>query len=910
MLKPILTIATAFILATADPSASVAVDPEAFETQVRPILQKHCLRCHGVEVQKAGLSLTSADTIFAGGESGPIIDVSDAEQSTMLKMITEREMPPEGEPPLSLGEIDIIRRWIMAPRTVQKALTQHDVLPILYLRCVSCHGRQKQEGGFDIRTRASLLAGGKSGPAIRLGEPDESLLVQKITAGEMPPKKQLAAVSVKPVEEGELRKIREWIASGAPESDRKPDVADGSPDPLVSDTDREFWSFQSPLARPLPAAPLHRSQNPIDQFVQAKLAENGLQISWPADRAVLLRRLAFDLTGLPPTEEQTTRFVDDDADLPDAVERFVDELLASPAYGERWGQFWLDLAGYSDSEGVQDSDLVRPSAYRYRDYVIRAWNADKPYSRFVLEQLAGDELADYESASEITTEIYDNLVATGFLRMSPDGTFAGITGFVPNRLDVIDDQLRSVSAAFLGLTIGCSRCHSHKFDPLPQRDYYRLAAIFKGAIDEHDWLKPTRQPGEPGTQDRYLPHVTSSERRDWELSEQAIEAELAPLKQQLGQLKDEPEKKKSLETQIQSIEARRQTQPLIHALWDRGEPSPTYILARGDYLRPTQLVGPGFPAVLTNGRDALRADAPWPGAHKTGLRRSFAQWLVSPDHPLTARVAVNRIWKHHFGQGIVSTLDNFGRAGDRPSHPELLDWLSREIIRREWSGKWLQRLIVTSATYGQTSRTDERVMHADPENRLLSRMPVRRLEAEALRDSLYSIADRLDRRPFGPGDAVEAHPDGLITSTRVHGSSRRSIYILHRRSQPLTLLADFDRPAMSPNCIARVESTVAPQALHLLNSGDVHELSLALAESIDRECAGNRIAQIRRIHQRAYSRDPDDQEMAIAMTGIQRMEEEWARVLSSDGKAQDAARRALANYCHAVLNSAALLFVE
>ena len=427
------------------------------------------------------------------------------------------------------------------------------------------------------------------------------------------------------------------------------------------------------------------------------------------------------------------------------------------------------MAGYADSEGKREQDLSRPHAWRYRDYVIRSLAADKPYDRFLVEQLAGDELADYEHAAEITPEIYDNLVATGFLRMASDATWANITGYVADRLEVIADEIDVLGSAVLGLTMKCARCHSHKFDPIPQRDYYRLTAVFKGAFDEHDWLKPDVRPGVgPLSQDvlpgRQLPYVTTAERRAWEENDERIERGIAELKQTLeektqslaAKLLDErlaqlpealradlrtmlataPEKRDAVQTylaekfeaqlrvdqaalraadaafkseceeierQIKALEAQQTPEPRVHALWDRGEPSPTYIYRRGESASPGRLVGPGVPSVLTDGRTPFDAQPPWPGAKKTGRRLALARWLVEPEHPLTARVMVNRIWKHHFGAGIVKSLGNFGRVGTPPTHPELARLAGREFVERGWSIKSMHRLMMASATYRQSS---------------------------------------------------------------------------------------------------------------------------------------------------------------------------------------------------------------
>ena len=921
--------ATTFALALAmlsSPLAACADDAPAprYERDVRPIFEKYCQHCHGPTEPKGELNLSDAAGVRKGGESGVVFVAKQPNDSPLLKLVESGEMPPKPEKRPSAAEIATIRRWIETGAAfdtpVAKSLDQHDVLPILLLRCAACHGRQKQEAGLDIRSRAALVKGGKSGPGLVPGKPDDSLIIKRIHAGEMPPKKQLAAFSVKPVEALELAKLRDWIAAGAPELDVAPDMPDGRPDPLVTDDDRKFWAFQPPPFVQPPAPPLHGPLlTPIDAFVARKLSDRGLALSRSAERSTLVRRLHFDLLGLPPSPELVDEVQADDS--PDAIERLTDRLLASPRHGERWAQFWLDIAGYSDSEGVQDSDLVRPFAYRYRDYVIRALNADKPYDRFLHEQLAGDELADYEHAPTITPELADNLVATGFLRMTADGTFSGITGFVPDRLDLIDDQLRIVGGGILGLTIGCARCHSHKFDPLPQRDYYRLAAVFKGALDEHDWLKPTRQGGPPGSSDRYLSFVPSDERRAWEQRSAAIDSQLAALRDELKSVEQDAEKKKAVEAKIKRVEGQRPAEPLIRALWDRGEPSPTYLLHRGNYLTPGRLVGPGVPSVLSDGRTPLAAAPPWPGAKKTGLRLAFARWLTQPDHPLTARVHVNRIWKLHFGEGLVRTLDNFGRTGDAPSHPELLDWLARELPRREWSVKSLHRAIVTSATYRQSSQVSEVALKQDPDDRQLSRFPLRRLDAEALNDTLLALAGRLSPRPFGPPDPIVARPDGLVVPAALgpSGERRRAIFVQHRRSQPPTLLADFDRPAMSPNCLTRAESTVAPQALHLLNGALVQELGLAMADRVLYETAESPAAdsRVRRAFQLSFGRSPSAEELTSVGATLTQMQERWMKEFAATpppgGAAnaeQEAARRALGKLCHALMNSGELVFVE
>ena len=902
----------------------------SFAEDIQPILATRCHRCHGEETRKAELNLTTLAGIRRGGESGSVIETDAPEQSRLLQVIQDGEMPPEGEgEQLSHAQTELIRRWIEQEATSNSdrddRLNQHHVVPILLLRCATCHGRQTQEADLDVRSKASLLRGGKSGPALVPGDPEGSLIVQKIRSEEMPPRTQLASHSVKPVESQELELIIRWIQQGAPEAQVAPDVASTEADPLVSDEDRSFWSFRPPSAptnlpslRTDVAASQSRQsrgiiENPIDVFVLNGIRQADLTCSPTASRSVLVRRAYFDLVGLPPSPDEVEAFVTNDD--PDAYEQLIDRLLSSPGYGERWGQYWLDLSGYSDSEGVQHSDPIRPHAYRYRDYVIRSLNADTPYDRFLLQQIAGDELADYESAEVISPSLYDNLVATGFLRMTSDGTFAGITGFVPNRIDVIDDQIRVLSSAVMGLTVRCARCHSHKFDPIPQRDYYRLVALMKPAMDEHDWLKPvTGGAGNVAGNYRYLPYVTSPERSSWQRDDATLTARIERLRAEQQRNADNKELAEATEKEISSLESQRVAEPMIRALWDRGEPSPTYLLRRGDYLQPGRLVGPGVPSVLTDGKTSFDPRPPWPGAKKSGNRLALARWLTQPDHPLTARVMVNRIWKHHFGQGIVRTLDDFGRAGARPSHAELLDWLAIEFVRSSWSVKHMHRLMMTSATYRRSSISTARQRQIDPENRWLSHMPLRRMDAEVLRDTLLAICDQLDLTQYGPPDAVEAREDGLVVSSERPSGRRRSIYVLKRRTQRLTILDNFDRPAMSPNCVNRAVSIVAPQALHLMNNRMVHELSQALAKRIlAQENAGDS-HRIHRLYLIAVGRPPLPEEEQVMLSTLNRLVHQWRAQVDPGEPTQDpagiATQAAWGTLCHAVINSAALLYID
>lgn len=898
---------------TAEEPAPVGRTPIAFETEIAPLLRAKCVRCHGGEGRKADLDLTTYAGLMKGGESGTAVVAGQPEQSLLYEKVQAGEMPPDEKQRLSEREVATLRRWIAEgaktggpdgnPAPAPASPTQHDVLPILLRHCTPCHGRHRQEGELDLRSKAAMLRGGKSGPAIVPGQPEQSRVIRRIRSGEMPPPRRLVEVSIKPIEPAETATLERWIELGAPEIVVEPDVAGTSPDPLVTDGDRDFWAFRSPQPQAVPVLrDTGQVRNPIDALILQKLEQHNLSLAAPADRRVLLRRATFDLTGLPPEPDEVEAFLKDER--PDAYERLVDRLLASPHYGERWGRYWLDAAGYADSEGKTEQDLPRPHAWRYRDYVIRAFNDDKPFDRFLLEQLAGDELADYEHG-EITPEIYDKLVATGFLRMAADPTWANITGFLADRIDVIADEIDVLGSAVMGLTLKCARCHSHKFDPIPQRDYYRLAAVFKGALDEHDWLKPAPKPdasaGNEAAGIRLLPYVTAAERRDWEDHKAAIDGELAAARE-----------RSAPENELKEIAARRRPEPQIRALWDNGEPSLTYIYRRGEPTNLGTLVGPGVPSVLTDGRTPFEVKPPWPGARQSGRRLAFARWLTQPDHPLTARVAVNRLWKHHFGSGIVRSLGNFGKAGTPPTHPELLDWLAREFVRQGWSVKATHRLMMTSAVYRQSSAVTAEQAQKDPDNSLVSRMPMVRLDAEALYDSMLLVAGRLDETPFGPADAVQARPDGLVTPVATPRGWRRLVYVQQLRKKLPTHLDAFDYPQMSPNCLERRESMVAPQALHLMNNGMVFELAEQLAARLERESGADALKQIERLYLVALARPASDDERRLTLDAFEQLATQWQNQLAAAGTPDVAAakHKALSAVCHALLNSAPFLYVD
>jgi hypothetical protein len=905
---------TAFFLAvqihTAPYLFAAPPSPPNFESDILPLLVERCSKCHGEERRISNLSVLTASDLMQGAQSGPVVIAGNPDESELLERLISKQMPPNGEgEPFKDEELDVIRRWIAAGAKTdepiaQTQITDERILPLLQLRCVSCHGGRRREADLDVRTVESLLRGGKSGPAIVSGKPDESLLLKRIHAGEMPPRRQLVAVSVKPMEANEIEILQQWIVDGLPKKDYSAVSTKVDSDPLVSDEDRQFWSFVLPKWPEIPmdklaATDVDRAVNPIDTFILAKLRQLELSPAEQADRATLIKRLYFDLLGLPPSFEEVQQFVADKDES--AYEKLVDRLLASPHYGERWGRHWLDVAGYSDSEGGQNEDFTRPNMWRYRDYVIQAFNSDPGYDQFIVEQIAGDELVDYENAETITEDIYRKLCATGFLRTAPDRTFANITNFVPERLEVIADEIQILGSSILGLTIHCCRCHSHKFDPLPQRDYYRLAAMLKDGYDENDWI---------GSKERNLKYVTTEERKQWEATIRGIESELQKIESELATCSDEA-KKKALSEQKLKWESKKPAEPTIRALWSRGDPSPSYILRRGNYLTPGELVSPGIPSVLCSPVDQPDIQPPRPSAKSVGSRLALGKWLASPRNPLTARVMVNRIWKHHFGAGLVSSLDNFGKMGTAPSHPELLDWLAVRFMEQNWSVKAIQRMILTSATYRQSSEKSDTANRRDPDNRWLSHMPLRRLEAEAVRDRLLVASGNLETGFYGAPSEVDIRGDGLVTVRNAGNGERRSVYLLHRRTAIPTLLETFDSPQMGPNCVTRAESVVAPQALHLLNNAAVYQLAKRFADRVRREVGDESQQQLRKAFQIAYCEEPSQEQLTLLSHKYEELSRVWLSSLAGQENTQQVAKdKALVNICHALMNSAAFIYVE
>ncbi len=651
-----------------------------------------------------------------------------------------------------------------------------------------------------------------------------------------------------------------------------------APDAADLTTARQFWSFR-PIQKPPP--PLVKNtawaQTPLDCFILAKLEKHGLHPAAPATKAELIRRVSFDLTGLPPSPEDVRAFVADPA--ADAYERLVDRLLASPHFGERWAQHWLDTVRFAETEGFE-YDRHLPEAWRFRDYVIDAFNRDKPFDRFLTEQLAGDEFTPPNP--ELQT-------AAIFHRLGPVRLNAGNPDIALSRNEVLTERTDVIGAAFLGLTVGCARCHDHKLDPIPQRDYYRLQA-YLAATHEHD-----------------INLGTAAQRSEWEEKAKTLKSEISRLQKAADATTGE--KKLALTAELNALEAQTPPPPpTIPAVRnDPAQRTAIHVLKRGEWERKGELVGPRPLSVLvSDGLAELPADATRP-------RTELARWLTDPNHPLTARVLANRIWQHHFGTGLVKTPNDFGSHGERPSHPELLDWLATQLLKpgktvqtlkggnvealkgalvtgasapastlqpfnpsplQPWSLKLLHRLILLSSTYQQSSHTpaSAAVTRLDPDNRWLWRFQRRRLSAEEIRDSMLAVAGQLSPRVGGPSVMVPVDPEMISLlykpvqwavakdATEHH---RRSIYLLSKRNLRLPFMEAFDQPPQLASCGRRESSTHAPQALELLNGRLANELATAFAARLARESDGDPARIVERASQLALGRAPTPQERAL-----------------------------------------------
>jgi mono/diheme cytochrome c family protein len=796
---------------------------------------------------------------------------------------------------------------------------ERDIWPIVAVNCVGCHGADRPKAGLDLRSVSRMLRGGKSGPAVDRADPDSSLLLERIQSAEMPPGK------ARKLSSREIAAVRSWLVAGAQANDP---TGIPPPSPPVHGNHQQFWSLR-PLARPPVPDLSHRAsvRTPVDSFLLARLESNGLGFSREADAATLVRRAYLDVIGLPPSPTEVDAYLADRA--AGAFERLIVRLLASPHFGERWGRHWLDVAGYVDTVGF-DTDatniILAEGKWRYRDYVITALNQDKPYDRFITEQLAGDELFDWRRALRFTPEMREALIATGYLRTARDLTHEDVGVIPQNFFGILHDTIEIVGTGLLGLTVNCARCHDHKFDPIPQEDYYRLMAIFTPAYNPKAW-RPVI-PTETDSKDRALPDISPAEYATIQRHNAEIVRQVAKLRSRLADLEKRSsdrlikEQVQRVKAEIKQAEAKRKNCSKIQALYDMGPPPATYLLVRGSELSPGPEVPPGFMRALCESEsDAVaKCSPPYPGT--SGRRRALARWLTEPGSPacaLVARVTANRIWKQFFGQGIVPTPDNFGAQGQAPTHPELLEWLSSELVESGWRIKPLCRLLLSSTAYrqassqelaaGDSARSPERI---DPANDLVWRMRLRRLESEVVRDSILTVSG--DRSPSigGPSVPINTRPDGLVEVAKDRLATpgdgyKRSIYLTARRAYNPSLLSVFDQPLVATNCVRRVTSAVPLQSLFLLNDSFVAEQAGHFARRVERAALSSLDDKIDLAFRLALARHPNEIERKTCRDLV---EHQAQRFLESGASQETASHQALDQLCLTLLNTSEFLFAE
>ncbi len=809
-----------------------------------------------------------------------------------------------------------------------------DVREILVKNCLDCHGGKTAKGEFDLATRDGLLREGADGPNVIPGKATESRMYRMVAHQIKPAMPHKAAK----LADAQIQAIACWIDSGAPYD--RPLLAravDKKDRGTVTEADREFWSFR-PLARTEPpkVKDVAWCRKPVDRFILEKLEAKGLQPNPRASKPTLIRRATFDLTGLPPTPEEIDAFEADSH--ADAYERLVDRLLASPRHGERWARHWLDLARYAESHGYEQ-DYDRPFAYRYRDFLIRALNEDMPFDRFVRLQLAGDEFEPDNPQA---------MMATGFLGAGTHATQITANQVEKERYDELDDMAATTGTAFLGLTVGCARCHDHKFDPIPTADYYRLVATFtttvRSEIDldldpestrkaraEYDRQGASLQ----GERARYqrddlpprlarwltsnprLPRISTGPAR---LIFRLVDAALA-----VPDSKRTPAQKAFLSAWYRSTDGDwlaldrrfrehaanppRPKRTVKSMVTSEGFPAirfhtqgadffeKTYQLKRGDLAQKQSESTPGVLTVLNRASDG---EARWKAAPPKGWRTSYrrtglANWMTDVDYgagPLLARVVVNRLWQHHFGRGIVATPSDFGAQGERPTQPELLDWLASELIRGGWRLKPIHKLMMTSAVYTQTADDDPARSRIDPENALCWRRPHRRLEAEAIRDSMLAVSGTLDPTMFGTGTLDE-------------GMRRRSIYFQIKRSQLIPLMMLFDAPDSLVAIGKRPSTTVAPQALALMNNPHVRGYAAGLASRVTAKVQDSPADAIRSAYRLALGRPPEPDETVAALDFLLVQSERYRK----DGNAQ-ALGLSFTDFCQSLICLNEFVYVD
>ena len=739
------------------------------------------------------------------------------------------------------------------------------IRPLLVEHCYDCHGPEEQESELRLDRYSDLLQGGLGGPAVVPGKPQASLLVTAVgyldNDLQMPPEEKLT--------KAQIADLTRWVEMGAPHPNA------GQMEPRTSKATSlppatEHWAYQVPVKPAIPE--VHDQQwpnNAIDQFVLARLEQADLLPAPEADRRVLLRRATYDLTGLPPTKEEIDAFLSDQSTA--AFEKVIDRLLASPHYGERWGRHWLDIARYADSNGL-DENVAQANAWRYRDYVVEAFNTDKPFDQFIREQLAGDLLASNEPDDRNQQKI-----ATGFLSLGPK-VLAEVDE-TKMEMDIVDEQIDTLGKALLGMTLGCARCHDHKFDPFTMQDYYALAGIFKSTHTMDSFTKIARWHEHPledkSHQEALAEHENQVAAKQVAIDE-LIASSTAALQQQLGEgaaLPKKPEEsfpaetREQLKTQREALAALKKQAPIGPSAMGvkEGNPVEVPIHIRGSHLTLGDTVPRSIPAVFVN------LETPRIESHQSG-RLELANWLTSKQNPLTARVIVNRVWRWHFGRGLVGTPDNFGRTGEAPTHEKLLDWLAVQFVEDGWSLKALHKQIMLSATYRMSSRHQAKAAEQDPQNQWYWRADLRRLEAEEIRDAMLAVSGQLDTTMGGSALATK-NREFIFNHTSKDETSyetnRRSIYLPVIRNHLFDSFTLFDYTDASMPNGNRNTSTVASQALYMMNSEFLDRAAEGLAKRMQQAELPNDTQRITWLYETTVGRVAKEQEIERCLAMLQ-----------------------------------------
>ena len=804
-----------------------------------------------------------------------------------------------------------------APAGTPRVSFREVIEPFLQAHCASCHSADQHSGGFVVETPERLFQGGsKTGRRVIVpGRAGESALIAYLR-GRKQPRMPFGGA---PLPEAQIAPIAAWIDQGA-----------------HVDSLQLGWPYNRPVAHAVPHVKDRAwGRNPIDNFVLARLEANGLRPSPPASRAVLLRRVYADLVGVPPTPEEADAFLTDPS--PQAYEHLVDRLLADPRYGERWARHWLDLVRYAETNGYEN-DVLRPRAWRYRDYVIRAFNTDKPYDRFLKEQIAGDELYPNDP---------DAITATGYARLGPWDDNSRETD--QRRQDYLNDVTDTTGSAMLGLTVGCARCHNHKYDRITQADYYRMQAFY-AATDWKDVPLPSGGSDLPAVRTKAAEIETHLQAQRQQM--QALREKyrtLLLMEKKPGEkpavsdeeidkaiARHESQRRAEIENEIRHWESEEAPYtPIAEAVTDTGRDAPvTHLLLRGNLKTPGREVAPGSIAALAGGQERPAACTPPSGGKTTGRRAALANWIASADNPMTARVIVNRLWQHHFGRGLVGTPSDFGRNGEGVSHPELLDWLALRFIADGWSLKKMHRLMLLSSAYRQSTALNALALKRDPDNRLLWRMNRIRLEGEAIRDSVLAVSGRLNPEQGGPGVYPKVSDEVLSTgSTHKWGASpeaeglRRTIYVLQRRSLMLPIVEVFDGADMSNTCPRRAVTTIAPQALALFNGEFSRTEARYFAARVRKEAGDERGKQIERAYRLALVRRPTASETALALAFLKNQTQLHLEAAHQAGAGathtaayagsppgaeatKEAELSALADFCHVLINTNEFIYLD